>query len=128
MLLLPFAGLALSVLCQAEAELVPEVTVEVVKVVDGDTLDVRLEGEVVPLRLLSVDTEEKLSGRPLASPTKPQTVFGEETAQWAREFFAALGRPARIGLAFPEGRRRDPYGRLLCHVLLPDGRDFNLLL
>ncbi len=111
-----------------EPRLRAEVTVEIVKVVDGDTLNVRLDGEVVPLRLLSVDTEEKISGRPLGSPTKPQTVFGEETAQWAREFFAALGEPAHIGLAFPEGRRRDVYGRLLCQVLLLDGRDFNLLL
>lgn len=126
-------ALALGVLPQAQvprlqAEVRSEITVEIVKVVDGDTLNVLLVGETVPLRLLSVDTEEKVSGRPLSSPTKPQTVFGEETAQWAREFFAALGQPARIGLAFPEGRRRDAYGRLLCHVLLPDGRDFNLLL
>jgi len=110
------------------ARLAPEATAEVVKVVDGDTLDVRLEGEVVTLRLLSVDTEEKISGRPLASPTKPQTVFGQETAEWARALFAGLGQPPRVGLAFPEGRRRDAYGRLLAHVLLPDGRNFNLLL
>jgi endonuclease YncB( thermonuclease family) len=130
MALLSLVGLAFLLQLQApdEARLRAEVTVEIVKVVDGDTLHVLLEGEVVPLRLLSVDTEEKISGRPLSSPTKPQTVFGEETARWAREFFAQLGRPARIGLAFPEGRRRDTYGRLLCHVLLPDGRDFNLLL
>jgi endonuclease YncB( thermonuclease family) len=128
--LLPLAALGLLAQPQAreDAGPRPEITVEIVKVVDGDTLDVLLDGEVVPLRLLSVDTEEKLSGRPLTSPTKPQTVFGEETAQWAREFFAALGDHPRIGLAFPEGRRRDVYGRLLCHVLLPDGRDFNLLL
>lgn len=112
-------------------ELLPlraEVTVEVERVVDGDTLEVHLEGEVVPLRLLSVDTEEKISGRPLSSSTKPQTVFGQETADWARAFFAGIGQPVRVGLAFPEGRRNDAYGRLLCHVLLPDGRDYNLLL
>jgi micrococcal nuclease len=126
----PLTGLALGLLLQVRESsgLRPEATVEIVKVVDGDTLNVLLDGEVVPLRLLAVDTEEKISGRPLGSPTKPQTVFGEETAQWARGLFAALGEPARIGLAFPEGRRRDSYGRLLCHVLLPDGRDFNLLL
>ncbi|HEX6883731.1 MAG TPA: thermonuclease family protein [Planctomycetota bacterium] len=118
-------------LAQAEAppaRLASEATAEVVKVVDGDTLDVRLEGEVVTLRLLAVDTEEKISGRPLASRTKPQTVFGQETAEWARALFAGLGAAPRVGLAFPEGRRRDAYGRLLCHVLLPDGRNFNLLL
>ena len=32
-------------------------------------------------------------------------------------------------LLFPEGvEKRDVYGRLLCHVILMDGRDFNLLL
>src|SRR5262245_2731615 len=105
-----------------------EITVEVLRVIDGDTLEVRLEGEPVTLRLLSVDTEEKITGRASSSPSKPETVFGEETAQWAKAFFAALGSPPRVGLAFPEGRRLDSYGRLLCHVLLPDGRDYNLLL
>jgi len=105
-----------------------EATAELQRVVDGDTLEVLLDGEKRTLRLSSVDTEEKISGRPAGSPTKPETVFGQETALWARDFFAELGSPARIGLAFPEGRREDAYGRLLCHVLLSDGRDFNLLL
>lgn len=108
--------------------LAPEARAEVVRVIDGDTLEVRLEGELVTLRLLSVDTEEKISGRASSSTTKPETVFGEETAQWARAFFAELGTDVQVGLAFPEGRRGDAYGRLLCHVLLPDGRDFNQLL
>lgn len=106
----------------------PEVTVEVVRVVDGDTLVVALDGAETTLRLLAVDTEEKILGRASESPSKPETVFGEETMLWAKEFFAALGRPPRVGLAFPEGRRLDAYGRLLAHVLLPDGRDYNLLL
>lgn len=101
---------------------------EVVAVIDGDTLAVRLDGEVVTLRLLSVDTEEKIRGAASGSATKPETVFGQETTLWAKQVFAALGTPARVGLAFPEGRRLDAYGRLLAHVLLPDGRDFNLLL
>jgi micrococcal nuclease len=103
----------------------------VVKVVDGDTLDVLLDGTTVSLRLSSVDTEEKISGRAGGSPTKPQTVFGEETALWARALFATFPAPVVVGLAFdggPEDRRLDAYGRLLCHVILPDGRDFNLLL
>ncbi len=108
--------------------LAAEARAEVVRVIDGDTLEVRLEGELVTLRLLSVDTEEKISGRASGSTSKPETVFGEETAQWARAFFAALGSHAEVGLAFPEGRRDDAYGRLLAHVLLPDGRDFNQLL
>ncbi len=106
----------------------PPATAEVLRVIDGDTLEVRLDGRPETLRLLSVDTEEKISGRPLSSPTKPETVFGQETALWAQDFFAALGERPRVGLLFPEGARRDTYGRLLGHVVLPDGRDFNLLL
>ena len=105
---------------------------DVLEVVDGDTLHIDRHGTRTKLRLLSVDTEEKLSGNPNASPTKPETLFGEQCAAWAREFFAresvADGR-SRVGLLFPDGVERfDVYGRLLCHVILPDGRDFNLLL
>ena len=105
---------------------------DVVRVVDGDTIYVQRNGEREKLRLLSVDTEEKLAGNQSLGPNKPETVFGEECALWAQEFFAARASedgPARVGLAFPGGlEKRDIYGRLLCHVILDDGTDFNLLL
>jgi len=118
---------------QAASDARTDVTwVEVARVVDGDTIHVKLDGKVEKLRLLCVDTEERL-GSGASSPTKPQTVFGETCALWAQEFFQKLekdGAPARIGLLFPIGREghRDPFGRLLCHVMLPDGTDFNVLL
>jgi len=97
------------------------------RVVDGDTIHVRRDGEYEKLRLLSVDTEEKLSFE--GSPSKPGTVFGEETSIWARETIDALGPEPKVGLRFPDGiEARDVYGRLLCHVVLPDGTDFNLRL
>ncbi|MCY2961565.1 MAG: thermonuclease family protein [Planctomycetota bacterium] len=112
----------------------PQVTawVEVARVVDGDTIHVKLAGKLEKLRLLCVDTEEKL-GSGASSPTKPQTVFGEACALWAQEFFQKLekdGAPAKIGLLFPPGREnhRDTYGRLLCHVILPDGTDYNVMI
>ena len=105
-----------------------EENVEVVRVIDGDTLVVRLDGRETTVRLAFVDTEEKISGRPLSSPSKPETIFGQETALWAQDFFAALGTPPHVGLSFPEGRREDVYGRLLARVILPDGRDFDRLL
>jgi endonuclease YncB( thermonuclease family) len=105
---------------------------EVARVVDGDTIHINRDGHLEKLRLLSVDTEERLSGRANVSPTKPETVFGEECALWAQEYFADLakdGAPARVGLVFPSSEeRRDVYDRLLCHVVLPDGTDFDLLL
>ena len=109
----------------------PERLFDIVRVVDGDTIHVERDGKLEKLRLLSVDTEEKILGKPPLSPSKPETIFGEETALWAQEFFDALGADgtARVGLSFPTDiEQRDAFGRLLCHVILPDGRDFNLLL
>ncbi len=108
----------------------PEQLFEVVKIVDGDTLHILRDGVKEKLRLLSVDTEEKLSGNPNPSPTKPETVFGEESAAWAESWLpehATVDGRVQVGLAFPGGNeQRDIYGRLLCHVLLPDGTDFNV--
>ena len=107
-------------------------TYEVKRVVDGDTIHILRDGETVKLRLLSVDTEEKITGRPNLSPTKPETLYGQECTEWAQAFFDDLAEgdaAPRVSLAFPDGREEsDIYGRLLCHVILPDGTDFNLLL
>lgn len=106
--------------------------VEIERVVDGDTIHVRRSGKIEKLRLVSVDTEERLGKGHSSSPTKPQTVYGEECAIWAEKLFAGLeksGEKTRIGLVFPGGvEARDVYGRLLCSVLLPDGTDYNLML
>jgi micrococcal nuclease len=109
----------------------PSELFEIERVVDGDTLHIRRNGELQKLRLLSVDTEEKFSTN-TGDASKPSTVFGEECAQWAMAFFKPTeARPdaARIGLKFPrEVEERDVYGRVLCYAILPDGRNFNLLL
>lgn len=109
----------------------PKELFEVVKVVDGDTIHIQRNGKVEKLRLLSVDTEEKLSGRPF-QPAKPETLFGEEAKLWAIDYFADLADEdgkTHVGVAFPKGEEAyDVYGRLLCHVILADGTDFNLKL
>jgi endonuclease YncB( thermonuclease family) len=103
---------------------------ELERVVDGDTLYVQRAGKSAKLRLLCVDTEERFHPGQPSSAGKPQTVFGEQTALWAESFFAGLahdGKPVRLGLCFPGGHeQRDVYGRTLCHVVLPDGRDYEL--
>jgi micrococcal nuclease len=111
----------------------PTEFVEIEKVIDGDTIHVQRGGKLVKLRLESVDTEEKFNGgADAASTTKPSTVFGEECAAWAQRFFADLAKPGekpKVGLFFHGGHERlDNYGRLLCHVVLPDGADYNLML
>src|SRR5262245_45230367 len=61
--------------------------VELDRVVDGDTIRVHRHGKSESLRLVSVDTEERLGPNHPATATKPQTVFGEETALWAEKLF-----------------------------------------
>jgi len=110
----------------------PSELFEVTRVVDGDTIHIQRGGETQKLRLLSVDTEEVLRGGGFLSKSKPQTVFGTECAAWAKSYFKGLANEdgaTRIGLWFPEEEEtHDVYGRLLCHVVLEDGTDFNLLL
>lgn len=117
---------------RAAHEVPPTQLFDVLRVVDGDTIHIQRNGRRDKLRLLSVDTEEKLSEKPRLTGTKPETVFGTETMHWAQDFFASLAQgdePAQVGLAFPgDEEKRDVYGRLLCHVMLPDGTDFNLKL
>jgi endonuclease YncB( thermonuclease family) len=111
---------------------VPTELFEIEKVVDGDTIHIQRNGKIEKLRLLSVDTEEKMSSGTNAAGTKPPTVFGEECALWAQSFFAGLakdGAKPKVGLAFPNGKEQyDFYGRLLCNLILPDGTDYNLMI
>jgi micrococcal nuclease len=107
----------------------------ITRVVDGDTIWVKRDGKEEKLRLLCVDTEETIKKGANAAG-KPQTAFGDETMHWAQQLFAGLDEAdgtkdgvTHIGLAFPGGReKRDSFDRLLCHVLLPDGEDYNLRL
>lgn len=115
--------------CQTD---VPKETFEVERVIDGDTIWIRRNGEREKLRLLSVDTEEKYIGGNDLSPSKPSTRFGEQSTGWAQGFFLPRTpdeAPVRVGLRFPGGvEAKDVYGRLLCHVVTREGVDFNLLL
>jgi micrococcal nuclease len=80
----------------------------VLEVIDGDTIEVELEGgEVTPVRYIGIDTPE-------STPDQPLECFGHEAA----DANAALVAERTVELAFgPE--LRDDYGRLLAYVLLP---------
>lgn len=115
-----------------ETKLTPQVWCEIARVVDADTIHVQRDGQLLKLRLLCVDTEERFHPGQEPLPGKPETVFGEECALWAEQFFAALGKGGakpKIGLYFPGAKEeKDVFGRTLCHVILPDGSDYNLQL
>ena len=72
---------------------------------DGDTLDIRLErGEMVRVRLWGIDAPE----------------HGQIGFRASRAFLRGLCEGKRLVVRRRDG---DRYGRNVCQVLLPDGRD-----
>jgi micrococcal nuclease len=83
----------------------------VVRAVDGDTIEVRLDGELEDVRYIGVDTPETVK------PDTPVQCFGPR----ASAFDHRLVEGRRVRLVFGV-ERRDIYGRLLAYVYL--GRRF----
>jgi micrococcal nuclease len=91
-----------------------DATREVVRVVDGDTIELD-GGEKV--RLIGVDTPETVH------PNKPVERFGKEASSFTRR--TVEGK--RVRLEYDPGPSRlDKYGRTLAYVYLLDGRLLNL--
>lgn len=93
------------------------VRARVVRVVDGDTVDVRLDGRVERVRLIGINTPESVD------PRRPAECFGVEAAASAR---AMLDGQVALLEADPSQGDRDPNGRLLRYLWLADGRLVNL--
>ncbi len=98
------------------ADLTPTERGQVTRVVDGDTIHVRIEGRDETVRLIGVDTPES-GGR----GGQVEWFAGEATA-----FVRELTQGRTVGLARdPVGDTRDGYGRALRYVFLPDGSMLN---
>lgn len=79
----------------------------VTRVVDGDTIEARIDGQVEDVRYIGVDTPETVK------PDAPVQCFGPQ----ASSFNDRLVERRQVRLVF--GReRRDAYGRLLAYVYL----------
>ncbi len=92
---------------------------KVIKVVDGDTLDVEIDGKIERLRLIGIDTPETVD------PRKKVQCFGREASNKAKELLE--GRFVSLESDGTQGER-DKYKRLLRYVFLPDGANFNLFM
>jgi micrococcal nuclease len=82
-------------------------TVYVTRVVDGDTIEVDLDGREEDVRYIGVDTPETVK------PDTPVQCFGPQ----ASRFNHRLVEHRRVRLVFGV-ERRDVYGRLLAYVYL----------
>jgi micrococcal nuclease len=84
-------------------------TARVARVVDGDTVEIELDGGIDRLRYIGVDTPETVK------PGAPVECFGPE----AHEFNEELVDGKTVRLDF-DAERRDVYGRLLAYVHVGD--------
>lgn len=89
------------------------------KVVDGDTVKLNINGQTENIRLIGIDTPETVH------PSKPVECMGMEASNKAKELLT--GQTVRLETDDTQGTR-DKYGRLLGYVFLPDGRNFNLVM
>lgn len=88
----------------------------VIKVVDGDTIHVSVDGTNQTVRLIGIDTPE------VVDPRKPVQCFGKEASSRAKEILT--GKQVRLENDLAQGDK-DKYGRLLRYVFLADGTNFN---
>ena len=88
------------------------ISASVVSVVDGDTLDARIEGQVYRIRLIGVDTPEVFGN---------VDCFGREASN-----FTKANLTTGLNVLLEKGvSETDRYDRLLRYLYLPDGRMFN---
>ncbi len=89
---------------------------KVVAVIDGDTIDIDLNGKTERLRLMGIDTPET------KDPRKPVQCFGAEASEHAHKLLD--GKKVRLEAEASQGER-DKYDRLLRYVYLEDGTSYN---
>lgn len=98
--------------------------IKLTKVVDGDTVKVKIDGKEESLRLCCLDTEESWPGG-----SKPVTKAGQLASEWAKQYFGVGddGFPAGEILVNIEFDTKDPvnvclqkhrgnFGRLICYI------------
>lgn len=83
--------------------------VKVVRVVDGDTINVEIHGKVEPVRYIGIDTPETVD------PRKPVQCFGVEASKKNKELVE--GKMVRLEKDITD---RDKYDRLLRYVWVDD--------
>jgi endonuclease YncB( thermonuclease family) len=96
-------------------------THKILRVVDGDTVEIEAETGPLKVRVIGIDTPETVH------PSKPVEPGGPEATERAKELLA----DQNIIIHFdpnPNHDIWDKYNRLLAYLELPDGRDFGLVM
>lgn len=89
----------------------------VTKVIDGDTIDVFLNGKTEKVRVIGINTPETVD------PRKPVECFGRQASDKAKSLL--LNQTVRVEFD-PTQSNRDKYNRLLRYVFINNQTDFGL--
>ncbi len=89
---------------------------EVVKVIDGDTVSIDINGQVETIRMIGINTPETVD------PRRTVECFGKEASDQAKALLS--GKKVRIEMDESQGTR-DKYDRLLAYVYTEDDLFFN---
>lgn len=92
---------------------------KVSKVVDGDTLDIIIDGKTERVRLIGINTPE------VVDPRKTVECFGKEASDKAKETLS--GKSVYIESDSSQGDK-DKYGRLLRYVFIDEDIIFNKMM
>ena len=101
-------GLSLLMSCGSGATTENKVLITILKVIDGDTVDIDVDGRTERVRLIGVNTPET------KHPTKPIECFGPEASAYLKQLLPR-GTAVRIER---DVEARDRYGRLLLYLYL----------
>jgi micrococcal nuclease len=99
-------ALSLLVSCSSGATTKNEVLITVLKVIDGDTVDIDIKGNTERVRLIGVNTPET------KHPTKPIECFGPDASAYLTQLLPK-GTHVRIERDI---EARDRYGRMLLYL------------
>lgn len=91
----------------------------ILKVVDGDTIQVDIDGKNQVIRLIGVDTPESVD------PRRPVQCFANEATKKSKEIL--LDKKVSLESDATQDDK-DKYGRLLRYVFLEDGTNFNKMM
>jgi micrococcal nuclease len=103
-------------------------SVEVVEVIDGDTMRVRLDGKNELVRLLGIDTPEASANLRAEKPADWHSIDADSVRKLGERVKTAVSamipQGATVRLEY-DRERRDQYGRVLAWVFLQDGTLLN---
>ena len=101
---------------------------EIVKIVDGDTFEIRYQGKIEKVRLIGIDTPEAYDNAKAekdAARTGADIKVIVKQGNEAKNFVKQLVPEGTLVQVEKDVTERDKYGRLLAYLYFEDGRMIN---